>query len=102
MARATSTGIKLLVCLALLGVDGPVVERRTWINDGSTVFPIGNRDVDVSDDTPHWTFRDSDDNVAYQWHLDTASSSIPWQHLTLWRGTLTANGATFAVNPDTP
>lgn len=82
--------------------DSGIQPGQPWVDDGSTLFPGSDRDVDVSDDTPHLTLRDSDDNVAYQWHLDTATAGLPYSYLTLWRGTQAASGATFTVSPQSP
>ena len=56
-------------------------------------------DFAVSDDSPHATWRDSTDNVAFQWHLDTADST--WGIYQLWKGTDT-DGKSFNVgtSPD--
>lgn len=55
-------------------------------------------DVDIEDATPHLTFRDTTDNTAFQWHLDTADTTYGIYQL--WKGT--DNGTGFDVNPNKP
>jgi len=56
-------------------------------------------DAAISDTSPHLAFRDSTDNTAYMWHLDSADASFPY--LTLWRGTDSGSGFTV-ISPYTP
>src|SRR3990167_4855558 len=69
---------------------------QPWVDDGSTLFPGSDRDIDASDDTIHVTLRDSDTNTAFQLHVED-SATDPWRGLTFWQGTQTASGATFNV-----
>lgn len=57
-------------------------------------------DQTISDANPNLTFRDSDDDTAYQWHCETNTASAPWNNFSLWRGT--DDGTGFSVNPSTP
>ena len=56
-------------------------------------------DLNQNNATPHHTFRDTTDDVAYQWHLDTDDPN--WPNYTLWRGT-DADGQSFLVDPHYP
>lgn len=67
------------------------------MDDGSTLTPGADRDVDIRDDTPHLTFRDTDDNAAFQFHLESGSGGAPWQGLTLWQGTDAGNAFTVGT-----
>ena len=59
-----------------------------------------NNDFGLEDATPHLEFRDTTDNVAYMFHLD--SGIAPSSHqFALWRGTDAGNSA-FTVSPNTP
>ena len=39
---------------------------QPWVDDSSTLTPGSDRDVDIRDNTPHLTFRDTTDDTAYQ------------------------------------
>jgi len=55
-------------------------------------------DIDLADDTPHFTFRDTDTDDALQWHFDMNDQTYGIYQL--WRGTDT--GGAFNVDPDIP
>lgn len=82
------------------GVGSGIEPGEPWVDDGTTLTPADDRDVDIRDDTPHLTFRDITDNVAYQFHLDTAAAQAPFNYFTLWRGTDAGNN--FLISPATP
>src|SRR3990167_1654180 len=96
----------LVVCLlatpawaddtAGISAGGGIEPGQPWVDDGSTLFPGSDRDIDASDDTIHVTLRDSDTNTAFQLHVED-SATDPWRGLTFWQGTQTASGATFNV-----
>lgn len=54
---------------------------------------IEKGDINIKDDTAHLRFWDTDDNVTYEWHLDTGST---YANYGLWRG------SSGAVSPNTP
>lgn len=58
-------------------------------------------DAGVSQASPSYLFRDSSDNVAYLFHLDTATDQRPFDYFSLWRGTSTGL-KNFSVSPNTP
>ena len=55
-------------------------------------------DAVISDTSPHLTYRDSSDNTAFQFHLDTADST--WGIFQLWKGT--DSGAGFNISNSYP
>lgn len=58
-------------------------------------------DIDIEQATPHIGFRDTDDDVAYQFHLDSSPiTGAPWQNFALWRGT--DDGTGFSVATQRP
>jgi hypothetical protein len=57
-------------------------------------------DATLSDANPNMVFRDSSDNTAYCWHLETAASGAPWNEFTLWRGTDAGGVDGFTVPAD--
>ena len=101
------TAKTLVVWLALTGLafaDGAGISQGSgitpgepWVDDGSTLTPADNRDVDVKDDSPHLTLRDTTDNTAFQLHHDSAET---YSGFTLWTGTDAGNA--FAIGTNKP
>lgn len=109
MRRFTTVCIvgSLLACGALAwaddtsGISSGIQPGQPWVDDGSTLFPGSDRDLDFSDDTPHLTLRDSDTNVAWELHVEDAASD-PYRGLTVWQGTQSASGGTFTIGTAKP
>ena len=83
------------------GFSSGIQPGEPWIDDGSTLYPPNDRDIDFSDDTPHLTFRDSDTSVAWQFHVEDAAAD-PYRGLTLWQGTQASSGGTFTIGTAKP
>lgn len=85
---------KILVLIGFLLIPLAVYAAGMCVGD----YSIEGGDLNINDDTPHLTFRDTDSDDAYMWHVDFGDST--WGYLQLWRGTDTGND--FNVNPNTP
>lgn len=83
------------------GLGSGIEPGQPWVDDGSTLFPGDDRDIDFSDDTPHLTLRDSDTNTAWELHVDDLAAD-PYRGLTFWYGTQTASGGTFTIGTQRP
>src|SRR3990167_5762243 len=58
-------------------------DDRLHIGDGTNADDLAFEDPRIVDDTPHLEFRDSTADVAYMFHLDTATAQNPYAYFTL-------------------
>ena len=65
----------------------------TFTHDSTKADFVSSDDLSLEDANPQLILRDTSDNVAYSWHLN--SGDVPWQ-VALWRGTDTGSG--FNIN----
>src|SRR3990167_10181260 len=73
-----------------------------YMGNGSAAASLNFGDTALMDTSPQLVWRDTSDNVAYSWHLDTASAQQPWDYFTLWRGTKTSATGDFNIAIDKP
>lgn len=107
-ASSTTDGIRLPQATACASntAEGQLCwdsdDNKLLIGEGAAISDWNMTDAALMDASPQLVWRDTSDDVAYSWHLDTASGGAPWDYLTLWRGTKTSATGAFNVDPLTP